>query len=298
MKSAKEDAAAKTIKKKCNFSIKDSCSLVTLYRKYHTTIIGKFSAKNSREAKKIAWENLHTDFLKDGPDFTERSVDNIRDKIENIKSLARKYSNALKYHETGGGPPPDVPSGFVLQMYDIVHGSSGDSLRGIGSGMESSSCSVTGKENQPPSDAGMLPLPSVHSFDTFEVTATTSAAVVQHDSAENNDSVSSVEACSSPIPAKRLRQHETSDQNLTTAMLQQEQWLLVGENRELVAEQRKLTELQTKKTQLEIFKLQLEIQKLQEHGSDHQRSNGNDVIEDDVSLLHMLCDENGRNNAV
>jgi len=116
--------------KKANFSLKDSCSLVTHYRKYHQSIIGRFSGCRSREIKKNAWISLHKDFTEDAADIADRTVENLKDRIENIKSLARKYATALKYHETGGGPPPATPSGFVTEMYEIVHGEAGDSLRG------------------------------------------------------------------------------------------------------------------------------------------------------------------------
>lgn len=127
------DCTSRSLKvstKKTNFSLKDSCILVTNYRNYHKCVIGRFSGCKSREIKRKAWISLHSDFLKDAPDVVDRSVDNVKDRIENIKSLARKYAAALKYHETGGGPPPTTPPAFVIEMYEIVHGETGDSLRG------------------------------------------------------------------------------------------------------------------------------------------------------------------------
>lgn len=124
-----------------NWTTKDECLLVELYEKYHDVIIGKFSGPgqgqgNSAKKKEDAWKSLADEYNVSPVDH-KRDLEEIITKIGNLKNLVRKYATELKKWKTGGGPKPKDPPSSILKMYDIVFGSTGDSLVGIGSGVES-----------------------------------------------------------------------------------------------------------------------------------------------------------------
>ena len=61
----------------------------------------------------------------------------LENKLSNLKDKAREFASALRKSTTGGGPKPEDPDETVIKMFDVIHGSSGDCLVGIGSRVES-----------------------------------------------------------------------------------------------------------------------------------------------------------------
>lgn len=124
-------------KRSPNWSTKDSCLLVEIYERYHEIIVGQFQGRVLTKKKKDeAWKKMEDEFNGSPIDF-KRSLEEIKSRIENMKKLARELATAMRKYETGGGPKPKDPESFIQKMYDIIFGTSGDSLVGIGSGMES-----------------------------------------------------------------------------------------------------------------------------------------------------------------
>lgn len=122
-------------KRSRNWTTKDANLLVEVYESFHPTIIGKLTKRLTAKMKEEAWTDLTKDFnsLVDA----KRDIDEIKYKISNTKNDTRKYATALCRRKTGGGPKPPDPDAPIAKMYEIIYGSSGDSLAGIGSGMES-----------------------------------------------------------------------------------------------------------------------------------------------------------------
>ncbi|XP_065640649.1 uncharacterized protein LOC136073188 [Hydra vulgaris] len=128
-----------------NWSKKDACILVELYEPYHAVIVGAFSSTTNVTSKSESWQKLHLKFNNAGVD-DKRSETEIQNKISNIKDDTRKYGALIRKHKTGGGPPVNEAPLFVQKMFDIMFGSTGDSLIGIQSGVESG----TGTSNLQP----------------------------------------------------------------------------------------------------------------------------------------------------
>ncbi len=129
-------------KRSFNWSDKDSCVLVEYYAEIHQTICGSFhgigagAITGARQMKAKAWTELLKRFTVQNPD-KHRTLDEIKNRITNIKDKVRLYAKAVKFNLTGGGPKPEVPPAYVEKMYHIVYGSSGDSVDGIKSRVES-----------------------------------------------------------------------------------------------------------------------------------------------------------------
>ena len=139
--------ASKTVKTKVktterkqrapNFTPKENCILVEMYEQFHKIIIGAFSSTNTAEKKEEAWKKLTENFNSAAVDHV-CEVGNIKDRISNIKKLAREYGLSIRQYKTGGGPPPNPPAVYVLKMYEIAESTGGkDAQIGIGSGIES-----------------------------------------------------------------------------------------------------------------------------------------------------------------
>ena len=73
----------------------------------------------------------------------KRDLKSIQDRIKNCKDQARKFGSKVRLNKTGGGPAPSEEPVFIMKMFDIISGRSGDSVRGIGSGIESSSSNLS-----------------------------------------------------------------------------------------------------------------------------------------------------------
>ena len=59
--------------------------------------------------------------------------------MKKFQTDARKYGARLRQHlaGTGGGPPLADPEVAIASMFEIVHGSTGEGVVGIQSGVES-----------------------------------------------------------------------------------------------------------------------------------------------------------------
>ena len=73
----------------------------------------------------------------------KRDLKSIQDRIKNCKDQAGKFGSKVRLNKTGGGPAPSEEPVFIMKMFDIISGRSGDSVRGIGSGIESSSSNLS-----------------------------------------------------------------------------------------------------------------------------------------------------------
>ena len=165
-------------------------------------------------------------------------------KVGNIKDETRKYGTSIRYHETGGGPPPANPAIHVAKMFEIIHGTKGDILTGIGSSMESA---IVHTEN---------------SFsENYENIDPLSPVPLTPNLKDNLPSIGSLfQSTSRMQPAQKQffgqKQLSSQKKEVSLGQIREEQLKVLQENLAMLSEQREQNKRAAYKVELEIVKLQ------------------------------------------
>ncbi len=102
-------------KGRSNWSASDACLLVQIYEPFHGLISGSVRVPNIGRSRETAWQKICNSFNSSGPEEVRTEK-----QIRNIKETARKHGSAVRFHLTGGGPPPTAVSAYVLKMYELL----------------------------------------------------------------------------------------------------------------------------------------------------------------------------------
>ncbi len=250
-----------TIKKKRNrgknWSYRDCCILIENYSEFHSIIIGSFkgigagAAKDAKRMKATAWDDLLNKFLADKPDDPRELIE-IQNQVSNLRQKVRDYAKAKKWNLTGGGPPPEEPPSFILKLFEIVHGSSGDSLCGINSGMDSGSGlagmdSVSGLAGMDSGSSLAVRREPTSDVDICSVSPTDSPLMEQlssEDSASSSRHIAGRKTWVLKPPFTNYSRRSGNEAYREKAELIKQQVKLVKEHRELIAEQKVKTRLE------------------------------------------------------